>query len=134
MILCSRKGVNCSLVVIIQLVSHTNSLPFLGLQHARFSCLFTISCSLLKLMSIEAVMPSNRLILCCPLLLMPSFFPSIRVFSSESALRIRWPKHWSFSFRIGHSREYSGVVPFRIGGPLSAQCYLCFLICCLGLS
>ena len=130
MILCSRKGVNCSLVVIIQLVRHTNSLPLLGLQHARFSCLFTISCSLLKLMSIEAVMPSNHLILCCPLLLMPSFFPSIRVFS----LPIRWPKYWSFSFSISHSREYSGVVPFRIDGPLSAQCYLCFLICCLGLS
>ena len=69
--------------------------------------------SLLKLMSIESVMPSNHLILCCPLLLPPSIFPSIRVFSNESALHIRWPKHWSFSIRP--SNEYSGVTAFRIG-------------------
>ena len=69
--------------------------------------------SLLKLMSIELVMPSNHLILCCPLLLPPSVFPSIRVFSNESALRIRWPKYWSFSFSISPSNEYSGLISFR---------------------
>ena len=75
---------------------------------------FTISQSLLKLMSIELVMPSNHLILCCPLLLPPSIFPSIRVFSSALALRIRWPKYWSFSFSISPSNEYSGLISFRI--------------------
>ena len=75
---------------------------------------FTISQSLLKLMSIELVMPSNYLILCRPLLLVASVFPSIRVFSSESALHIRWPKYWSFSFSISPSREYAGLIPFRI--------------------
>ena len=65
-----------------------------------------------KLMSIELVMPSNHLILCCPLLLLPSTFPSIRVFSNESALRIRWPKYWSFSFNISPSNEYSGLISF----------------------
>ena len=70
--------------------------------------------SSLKLMSIESVMPSNRLILCCPLLLLPSVFPSIRVFSSESVLRIRWPKDWSFSFTISPSSEYSGLISFRM--------------------
>ena len=73
---------------------------------------FTISQSLLKLMSIELVMPSNHLILSCPLLLLPSIFPSIRGFSNESALCIRWPKYWSFS--ISPSNEYLGLIPFRI--------------------
>ena len=75
---------------------------------------FTISWSLLKLMSIESVMPSNHLILCCPLLLTPSIFPSLRVFSNESVLRIRWPKYCSFSFSISPSNEYSGLISFRI--------------------
>ena len=74
----------------------------------------TISWSLLKLMSIESVMPSNPLILCRPLLLLPSVFPSIRDFPSESALHIRWPKWWSFSFSISHSSEYSGLISFRM--------------------
>ena len=74
----------------------------------------TNSWPLLKLMSIESVMPSNHLILCLPLLLPPSIFPSIRVFSSESVLRIRWPKHWSFSFSISPSNEYSGLISFRM--------------------
>uniref|UniRef100_A0AC11DZ50 Uncharacterized protein n=1 Tax=Ovis aries TaxID=9940 RepID=A0AC11DZ50_SHEEP len=65
-------------------------------------------------MSIESVMPSNHLILCCPLLLLPSMFPSIRVFSKESVLCIRWPKYWSFSFRIGPSNDYSGLTSFRM--------------------
>ena len=70
--------------------------------------------SLLKLMSIESVMPSNRLILCRPLLLLPSIFPSIRIFSNGSAFHIRWPKYWSFSFSINPSSEYSGLISFRI--------------------
>ena len=74
----------------------------------------TISWSLLKLMSIELVMPSNHLILCCPLFPLPSIFPSIKVFSNESSLLIRWPKYWSFSFIIGPSNEYSGLISFRI--------------------
>ena len=74
----------------------------------------TISCSLLKPMSIESVMPSNHLILCHPLLLLPSIFPSISVFSNEFALLIRWPKYWSFSFSISPSIEYSGLISFRI--------------------
>ena len=74
------------------------------------SLFFTISWSLLKLMSMESVVPSNHLILCCPLLLLPSVFPSIMVFSSESALHIRWPKYWSFSFSISPSNEYSGLI------------------------
>ena len=73
----------------------------------------TNSQSLLKFMSIESVMPSNHLILCCPLLLLPSIFPSIRVFSNESVLCIRWPKDWSFSFSISPFIEYSGLISFR---------------------
>ena len=72
------------------------------------------SWSLLKFMSIESVMPSNHLILCCPLLLPPSIFPSIRVFSNESVIHIRWPKYWSFSFSISPSNEYSGLTSFRM--------------------
>ena len=75
---------------------------------------FTISQSLLKLMSIESMMPANHLILCRPLLLPPSIFPSIRVFSNESVLCIRWTNYWSFSFNISPSKEYSGLISFRI--------------------
>jgi len=74
----------------------------------------TNSLSLLKLMSIELVRPSNYLILCCPLLLLPSIFPNTRVFSNELVLRIRWPKYWSFSFSISPSNEYSGLIFFRM--------------------
>ena len=73
----------------------------------------TKSQSLLKLVSVESVMSSNHLILCCPLLLLPSIFPSIRVFPIESVLYIRWPKYWSFSFSISPSNEYSGLISFR---------------------
>ena len=79
----------------------------------------TISQSLLKLMSIESVMPSNHLILCHPLLLLPSLFPSIRVFSNESALCIRWPKYQSFSFNISPSNEHWGLISFEVGSPLA---------------
>ena len=75
---------------------------------------FTISQSLPKFMSNESVMPTNHLILCRPLLLLPSIFPSVRVFSKESVLRIRWLKYWSFSFSISSSNEYSGLISFRI--------------------
>ena len=70
--------------------------------------------SLLQLMSTDSVMPSNHFILCCPLLLLPSIFPSIRVFSNESLLCIRWPKYWSFSFSISPANEYSGLISFRM--------------------
>ena len=78
------------------------------------SLIITNSWSFLKLMSIESVMPSNHLSLCHPLLLPPSTFPSIRVFSNESAVRIRWPKNWSFSVSISPSNEYSGLISFRM--------------------
>ena len=85
-----------------------------GLQHARPPCPSPTSQSPPKLTSIESVMPSNHLILCRPLLLLPSMFPSIQVFSNESALRIRWPKYWSFSFSIIPSNEHPGLISFRI--------------------
>ena len=86
--------------------------PWTGAHEASLS--INRSWSLLKLMSIESVMPSNHLILCHPLLLLPSIFASIRVFSSESVLHIRWPKYWSFSFSISPSSEYSGLISFRM--------------------
>ena len=95
----------------------SDSLQPHGLQHARLS--FTISRSWLKLMSIESVMPSNHL--CHPLVLPPSVFPSIRFFSNESALHIRWPKDWRFSFNISASNEYSGLISFGWTGWISLQ-------------
>ena len=83
------------------------------MQHATFPCPSTISQSLLRFISVESVMLINYLILCCPLLLLPSVFPIIRVFSNESALDIRWPKYWNFSFSISPFNEYSGLVSFR---------------------
>ena len=83
-------------------------------QHARPPCPFTNSRSSLRLTSIESVMPSHHLILCRPLLLPPSIFPSIRVFSNESPLRIRWPKYWSFSFNISPSNKHPGLISFRM--------------------
>ena len=85
-----------------------------GIAARQASLSFTISQRLLKLMSIESVMPSNHLILCHPLLLLPSIFPGIKVFSNESALCIRWPKYWSFSYSISPSSAYSGLTSFRI--------------------
>ena len=86
--------------------------PWTTARQASLS--ITNSWTMLKLMSIESVMPSNHLILCHPLFLPPSIFPSIRVFSSESVLCIRWPKYWSFSFNISPSNEYSGLISFRM--------------------
>ena len=104
-------------LVCIQFSSVAQLRPTLGIlwTAARQASLsITNSRNLLKLMSIESEMPSNHLILCCPLLLPPSIFPSIRVFSNESVLCIRWPKYWSFSFSISPSNEYSGLTSFRI--------------------
>ena len=98
----------------VQLIRHVQLFvaPWTTAHQASLS--ITNSWSLLKLTSIESVMPSSHLILCRPLLLLHSIFPSIRVFSSESVLHIRWPKYWSFSFSISPSNEYSGLVSFRI--------------------
>ena len=86
--------------------------PWTAIHQASLS--ITNSQSLLKRMSIESVMPSNHLILCLPVIFLPSIFPSIRVFSSESVLHIQWPKYWSFSFSISPSSKYSGLVSFRM--------------------
>ena len=97
----------------VQLLSHVRLFvsPWTVARQASLS--ITNSQSLLKFMSIELVMPSNHLILICPLLLLPSIFPSIRVFSNELALHIKWPKCWSFSFSISPSNEYLGLISFR---------------------
>ena len=95
-----------------QAFSSVQSLSHIRQQHARPS--ITNSWSLLKLLSIELLMPSSNLILCHPLLLLPSIFPSIRVFSNESVLCIRWPQYWNFSFSISPSNEYSGLISFRM--------------------
>ena len=100
--------------IYIQLLSRVQLLATPWTAAGQASLSITKSQSLLKLMSIDLVMPSNHLILCCPLLLPPSIFPSIRVFSNKSVLHIRWPKYWSFSFSISPSNEYSGLISFRI--------------------
>ena len=100
------------LVQFICSVISDSAAPWTAAHQASLS--ITNSQSLLKLMSIELVMPSNHLIRCCPLLLPPSIFPSIKVFSNESVLPIRWPKYWSFSFSISLSNEYSGLISFRM--------------------
>ena len=91
-----------------------SAIPWTAAHQASLSIIS--SQSLLKLMFIKSVIPSNHLILCCPLLLLPLIFPSIRVFSSESVLSIRWPKDWSFSFSISYSNEYSVLISFRMDG------------------
>ena len=98
----------------VQLLSHVRLFvtPWTAAHQASLS--ITNSWSFLKLRSIKSVMPFNQLILCCPLLLLPSIFPSIRVFSSESVLHIRWPKDWSFSFSISPFKEYLGLISFRM--------------------
>ena len=101
-------------VVVVQLFSRVQLFvtPWTAAHQASLS-VFN-SWSLLKLMSIELVMPSNHLILCCPLLLLPSIFSNIRVFSNESVLHIRWPKYWSFSFNISPSNKHPGLISFRM--------------------
>ena len=98
----------------VQLLNHVQLFANLRTAACQAFLSITISQSLLKLMSTELVMPSNRLFLCHPLLLPPSIFPSISVFSTESALHMRWPKCWSFSFGISPSNEYSGLISFRM--------------------
>ena len=103
----------CCAVSSVQSISHVQifATPWTAAHQASLS--ITNSRSLLKLMSIESVKPSNHLIVCHPLLLLPSIFPSIRVFFNESVLCIRWPKYWSFSFSVSPSNEYSGLISFR---------------------
>ena len=112
------KGVFASLFVnqisSVQSLSHVWLFVTPWTEACQASLSITNSRSLLKLMSIESVIPSNHLILCRPRLLLPSIFPSIRVFSNESVLHIRWPEDWSFSFSISPSNEYSGLTSFRI--------------------
>ena len=98
----------------VQSLSHVRLFATPWTAACQASLSITNSQSPPKLMSIELVMPSNHLILCRPLLLLPSIFPSIRVFSNESVLCIRWPKYWSFSFSISPSNEYSGLISFRM--------------------
>ena len=98
----------------VQLLCHIRLFVTPWTAACQASLSTTNSQSLLKLMSIASVMPSNQLILCCTLLLPPSIFASIRVFFNESVLRIRWPKYWSFSFSVSPSNEYSGLISFRI--------------------
>ena len=98
----------------VQLLSHVCLFATPRTVAHQASLSITNSQRLLKLMSIESVMPSNHIILCHPLLLLPSIFPSIRVFSNESALHMRWPKYWNFSFSISPSNEYSGLISCRV--------------------
>ena len=98
----------------VQLLSHVQLFVTPWTAALQDSLSITNSRSLLKLMSIESVMPSNHLIFCHPLLLLPSILPSIRVFSNESVLHIKWPKYWSFSFSISPSKEYSGLISFKM--------------------
>ena len=98
----------------VQLLSHVWLFGTPWTVARQVSLSITNSQSLLKLVSIQSVMPSNHLILCRPLLLLPSIFPSIRIFSSESVLCIRWPKYWSFNFNISPSSEYSGLISFKM--------------------
>ena len=109
-----RRYFGLEKTVVVQSLNHVqlSVTPWTAAHQASLS--FTVSQSLLRLMCIESGMPSNHLILCLPLLLLPSVFPSIIVFSSELALLIRWPKYQSFSFSISPSTEYSGLISFRI--------------------
>ena len=102
------------LAIVLQSLSHIQLFATSWSPACQAALPMTNSWSLLKLMSIELVMPSNHLILCRPFLLLPLISPSIRVFSNESALHIRWTKYWSFNFSISHSKEYSELVSFRI--------------------
>ena len=109
-----KKATFLALVAVVQLLSQVRpfAIPWTATHQASLSP--SLSPGVCSVMSFESVMPSNCLILCCPLLLLPSVFSSIRVFSSELALRIRWPKYWSFSFSISPSNEYLVLISFRI--------------------
>ena len=101
-------------VIVLQLLSRVRlfATPWTAARQTSLSII--ISQSLFKFISIEPMMPSNHLILCCPLLLLPSLFPSIKVFSNESSLHVRWPKYWIFSLSLGPSNEYSGLISIKI--------------------
>ena len=114
LLLLSFKNTKVVSVSSVQLFSHVRLFATPWTAACQASLSITNSRSLLKLMSIESVMPSNHLILCCPLLLLTPGFPSIKVFSNESVLHIRWPKYWSFSFSLSLSNEYPGLISFRI--------------------
>ena len=109
-----RGSPTVGMILQVQLLSHVQffATPWTGARQASLS--ITNAQSLFKLVSIESVMPSNHLILCRPLLLLPSIFPSIRVFSNESVFHIRWPNYWSFNFSISPSNEYSGLISLRM--------------------
>ena len=106
-----------SIIVVVVQSLRLLATPWTAARQTSLS--FTFSRSLLKLMSIELMIPSNHLILCCPLLLLPLIFPSIRVFSSESTLSIRWSKYWNFSFSISRFNEYSGLISLGLTGLIS---------------
>ena len=108
-----KTKIRCS-VSSVQSLSRVRLFPTPWTAACQASLSITNSRSLPKLMSIESVMPFNHLIICSPLLLLPSIFPSIRVFSNESAFHIRWPKYWSFSYNISPSSEYPGLISFRM--------------------
>ena len=105
-------GLELKLLLFSRSVMSNSAIPWTAAGQTSLS--FTISQSLFKVMTFESMMPSNHLILCHPLLLLPSIFPNVRVFSSESAFHIRWPEYWSFSFSISPSNKYSGLISFRI--------------------
>ena len=114
---CSKSGNSLgpyNVDAVVRSLSHVwlFATPWTAAHQASLS--FTVSRSLCKLKSVKSVMPSNRVVLCCPLLLLPSVFRSIRVFPSESAVHIRWPKYWSFTFSISPSKDYSELILFRI--------------------
>ena len=109
------SGWRYSVAIVAQLLSYVQLFATPWTAACQASLSFTVSWSLLSFMPIESVMLSNHLILCCPFLLLPSIFPSIRVFSNESSLCIRWQRYWSFSFSISPSNKYSGLISFRIG-------------------
>jgi len=106
------SGWRYSVAIVAQLLSYVQLFATPWTAACQASLSFTVSWSLLSFMPIESVMLSNHLILCCPFLLLPSIFPSIRVFSNESSLCIRWQRYWSFSFSISPSNEYSGLISF----------------------
>ena len=115
------NGITKALFTSVQSLSRVQLLATPWIAARQASLPTTNSWSLLKLMSIESVIPSNHLILCCPLLLLPSIFPSIRTFSNKSVLCNKWPKYWSFGFSIPPSNEYSGLISFRLTGWISLQ-------------
>ena len=117
----NHRLVPICVIFVVKSLSHVHLFATQWTAAHQASLSFTNSWSLLKLMSVESMMPSTHLILCCPLFLLPSIFPSIKVLSNDLALRIRWPKYWSFSFSIYPSNEYSELISFRVDGFVLAE-------------